>query len=127
MVGADDDMIKNTKLNHVGYALNSHSIPDCKSEEWKNVANCNDGQKWDVRDFVVPIDVIDSFVQKFLLLSSGGTVTTTPPRQCNELDDLASQEFVLYNVVCQDGSSDAAMPKQYYRQRESFSHLEKLR
>jgi len=143
-------MYKNTKINHVGYALNITCVPNCT--DWKHLQKCNGGARWDGRDFIVPLEMLDSFVRVFLLLPSG-SATTTLPRQCREYDELAhSREFVLYNVNCiPDGTNRSnttvqmgnrsnttvqmgnisntttnltTVQKQYYRQRQSFSHID---
>lgn len=116
------EMLANTKLNHVGYPLNESSIPNCT--EWKDVERCNSAIKWDSRDFLVPQEVIDSFIQKFLILPSG-TVTTSPLKKCENFEDLSRKEFVLYNVNCIEDSEPTK--KQYYRERTTFAHLEKRR
>ena len=36
-------MCKNTKINHVGYALNITGVPNCT--DWKHLPKCNDATK----------------------------------------------------------------------------------
>jgi hypothetical protein len=126
-------MINHTKLNHVGYPLDGSSVPDCEGALHylkEQGLGCNNAKRWDERDIWVQPQIVESFVRKFLVLTPNDgsttpvthpTVTNSPTRSCQEYDQLAYDEFVLYHVNCvEDGKH---LYRNYFRPRESFVHL----
>lgn len=90
----------NTDLNHYGYSLNRSSVPLCKNVLPEHEKACFTSDKykrrfaWSDRDFLVDNDVVINFVNKFVLANNFN-------RSCHDFQ--SEEEFVLYNVWCNDG------------------------
>ncbi len=67
---------------------------------------------WDVRDFTVPIKVIEEFVSKILL--NDGNATT-----CEEMKNAAEESnFVLFNAYCRRGANQSKFATEHYYRRQ---------
>jgi len=132
-------MINSTKLNHVGYPLDASSVPDCHGA-LRHLEHCNNDTRWDNRDIWVEPDIIENFVQTFLVLPTPAeeelpsttplqqhqhrqSVTSSPFRPCDYFDKIAYHEFVLYHVNCLLAGTKERTYRHYFRPRNSFRHL----
>ena len=106
----------NTEINHYGFALGRESVPLCLHlmEESEMLEDCltNDENlakfNWDVRDFTVPIKVIEEFVSKILL--NDGNATT-----CEEMKNASEESnFVLFNAYCRRGANQSKFATEHY-------------
>lgn len=127
----------NTDLNHLGYPLNRDSVPLCQnvsntvmhnfSDDSSNDADYHneveteleycfydrtneDFFRWDARDFIVEIGMIDKFVNVFL----PSNATTDHVQSCDEMRQRGEgNNFVLYNVWCRNNSIDVSLQHYY--------------
>jgi len=102
----------NTELNHLGYALDRHSVPLCVREDRNETkeTEClkrDYSFRWDSRNFEVSPDVVTRFISSFLLQRSS---------VCDEMHRLATEnDFVLYNAYCSHGNNAKNKTEHYYR------------
>jgi hypothetical protein len=93
-------MLQDTDINHLGHPLDYKSVPNCSlpmytqggSRDQNVQLSCNDDKDWSDRDFEVEWDIVERFIQDFVL--------EPVPRTCNEFEAKSRNDFVLYNVAC---------------------------
>jgi hypothetical protein len=103
-------IVQDTDINHMGYPLDYHSVPqnctmDSKSQHHQHTdgaINCNNSTRWDNRDFVVDWSIVEVYVTTYLLPGPSA------PQTCDEFEATARDKFVLYNIHCSNVSSTKA-------------------
>ena len=104
----------NTDLNHLGYSLGRDSVPLCKgvgevgSEKEKACLNSKENRKsfiWESRNFVVDPNVVLQYIEQFVLANS---------KECKDMSEALDDEFVLYNVWCEEDGESKSELKHYY-------------
>jgi hypothetical protein len=109
-------MLQDTDINHLGYPLDYKSVPNCSlpmythgdGRHQSGQLKCNNEKNWSDRDFEVDWDIIERFIQDFVL--------EPVPRTCNEFEAKSTNDFVLYNVACiiQEDSFGAVLHNSEY-------------
>jgi hypothetical protein len=110
----------NTDINHYGYSLGRESTPLCShvdTSDENGTRLCltneeNEGKfNWNVRDFIVPVNVVTNFLS--IVLQQGENAT------CAEMKSGAERgNFVLYNAFChQSANQTNFVTEHYYRIR----------
>jgi hypothetical protein len=91
--------------------------------------NCLKLMRWNIRDFVVELEMVERFVGTFFpskLQTPGyvGDITETP--LCSDLRKRGeSNNFVLYNVWCRENDdTDNVKVQHYYLDRNSWDEEE---
>mmetsp|Transcript_20673 Transcript_20673/g.44672 ORF Transcript_20673/g.44672 Transcript_20673/m.44672 type:complete len:641 (-) Transcript_20673:346-2268(-) len=122
-------MFHNTDINEVGYRLKLNSIPQCMNKPEGELDNCLKLMRWNIRDFVVELEMVERFVGTFFpskLQTPGyvGDITETP--LCSDLRKRGeSNNFVLYNVWCRENDdTDNVKVQHYYLDRNSWDEEE---
>lgn len=60
-------------------------------------------------DFTVPVDDVMDFIERFVIVGKNNDIATRIQRNdCDQLQNLADNEFVLYNVNCFDDEIDVS-------------------
>jgi hypothetical protein len=80
---------RNTEINHHGFSLGRESVPLCShiEDESEILEECLTNEEnlakfnWDVRDFTVPVVVVEDFVSK-ILLNDGNSRTCEGGEEC---------------------------------------------
>jgi hypothetical protein len=129
----------NTDINHYGYALGRNSTPLCahvnmhdenatKECLTNNADGTNEKFQWDVRNFTVPVHVIEDFLTLIILqqyhhvdIEDGNkNETTEGVTTCDDMRVGAKVgNFVLYNAYCRQSVNESSfVTEHYYRERE---------
>lgn len=95
-----------TALNHAGYLLERESAPYCLEDDDPTCWGYSKSP-WDDRNFNVNPDIVETFVKRLV-------VGKEEQRRCADLQRAAANQFVLYNVICQDGSSKKETPSVHH-------------
>lgn len=116
------EIFHNTDINHYGYSLGRESTPLCShvdmlDEDGTRLCLTNETNeekfRWDIRDFIVPVQAIESFIA--IILQHGENAT------CEEMRTGAVEgNLVLYNAFCRKSADQANfVTKHYYHNRSS--------
>ena len=101
----------NTDLNHIGYPLDIRSVShiDCTRKDVQikqriTLSQClssrggnNGTNRWDNRDFSVPVDAVIDILNRFVV---------NKPNKCSDFVRSAEDHYVLYNVNCVDDEDE---------------------
>jgi hypothetical protein len=107
------EIFRNTELNHAGLRLAIDSSPYCDGNESIRECWTDRYNMWDTRDFVVSADLLERMVTSFFAVPNpkGKRDQTL---FCQDWNDRAAPDFVLYNVNCAESSDHAVSPHAYY-------------
>jgi Glycosyltransferase 61 len=90
-------LFSETSLNHVGYPLKRQSAPNvCQNAAFTQKCWEKQNNSWQNRDFVVDEKTLLDVVQKF--------VVSDHPASCEEWQNIAGGDYVLYNINCAEES-----------------------
>jgi hypothetical protein len=114
------EIFHNIDINHYGYSLGRESTPLClhvNTSDENGTRSCLTNEEneqkfnWDVRDFIVPVNIIEDFLST--ILQHGDNAT------CDAMKTRAEERnFVLYNAFCRQSVDQASFVTQhYYRHR----------
>lgn len=120
-----------TELNHLGYSLGRDSVPFCldiyrsEDEDADRLCMLNKTSgvrkkiRWDVRDFTVPVDVIEDFLSTFLLQDVNAT--------CDDVETRGNaKNFVLYNVYCRQSTNSRQLVSRQFYKNENLTAIKMM-
>ena len=126
-----------TDINHIGVPLTRDSVSKDFCSGINYNSNCFDlieENSWDNRNFYTNFTMVQDIIEKFVLTPKRKTMqqqqeqqtsssSTTVTMTCEEYQNLAGEEYVLYNIHCID--TKAKPPKatiqHYYRPSDWIS------
>jgi hypothetical protein len=102
-----------TDLNHVGFPLHRQSAPYCQeglnsTEEIK----CWQDHHWGSRNFEVTGEsIVDVLTMLFV---------ANPRENCTEYQEMAADNYVLYNIQCKTGNDHVSSPHHFFWKQDLF-------
>jgi hypothetical protein len=108
------EIFRHTELNHAGHRLAIDSSPYCDGNESIRECWTDRYNMWDTRDFVVNVDLLERIVETFFAVPTPKGKKGDPALHCQDWNDRAAPDFVMYNVNCAESSDQAVSPHAYY-------------
>jgi hypothetical protein len=100
-----------TDLNHVGFPLHRQSAPDCKGQGTQET-KCWQDHPWDSRDFQATGEsIVDALTMFFV---------ANPTKNCTEYQELAADNYVLYNIHCKTEFDTVPSPHHFFWEKDLF-------
>jgi hypothetical protein len=105
-------ILSNSDLNHLGYPLQRKSAPYCQNLKGTEETNCWLKNVWGNQHFEGTTESIVDAVTMFFV---------KPTQSCTEYQELAADNYVLYNLHCKTGDDNVpSSPQHFFWEKDLF-------